>query len=162
MSEKSLIAGKRILIVDDEMDVLDSLEDLLTDCELIKASTFEDARRLLEWEKFDLAILDIMGVNGYELLKIANNKGVKAVMLTANALSPEDTVKSHKEGAALYVPKDKIAEIETYLNDVLEGEKKGKSTWWRWIERFASLYDQKFDKEWRYKDKTFWMGFPYA
>jgi DNA-binding response OmpR family regulator len=36
-----------------------------------KASTFEEARAHLENQVFDIAILDIMGVNGYELLELA-------------------------------------------------------------------------------------------
>lgn len=47
---------------------------------------------------FDLAILDIMGVDGYKLLKIAVEQEIIAVMLTAHALSPEDTVKSFRMG----------------------------------------------------------------
>ena len=162
MTKKDLIKGKRILIVDDEPDILETLEELLTTAKITKAATFEEAKGLLETEPFDFAILDIMGVNGYELLKIANGKNIKALMLTAHALTPEDTIKSHKEGAALYVPKDKMVDIVTYLEDVLEAERKGKSTWWLWIDRFADYYDEKFQKDWQFKDKDFWKGFPYA
>jgi len=162
MEKKSLVEGKRVLIVDDEPDVLDTLEELLSMGKVKKCTTFEEAKTLLETEKFDIAVLDIMGVDGYELLKLANRKKVLSVMLTAHALSPENTVKSFKEGAALYVPKDKIADIVTYLEDVIEAKDKGKSTWWRWIDRFAAYYDEKFEKDWQYRDKNFWKGFPYA
>lgn len=161
MADKDRLQGKRILIVDDEADVLETLEELLSMGEVVKAVSFEKAKELLEKERFDLAVLDIMGVRGYELLAVAKKKKVPAVMLTAHALSPENTRKSHKEGAALYVPKDKIGDIETYLNDVLQAKEEGKSTWWRWIDRFADFYDEKFEKDWRYKDKDFWKGFPY-
>jgi len=162
MAKKDLIKGKKILIVDDEPDVLETLEDLLSSARITTAGSFEDAKQLMEKEHFDIAILDIMGVNGYELLKIATGKKIPAIMLTAHAFTPQDTMKSHKEGAALYVPKDRMIDIVTYLDDVLEAEEKGKTTWWRWIERFADLYDQKFEKDWRYKDPTFWKGFPFA
>jgi CheY-like chemotaxis protein len=162
MAKKDLIKGKQILIVDDEPDVLETLEDLLSTAKITTAGTFEEAKKRMEAEHFDIAILDIMGVNGYELLKIANQKKITAIMLTAHAFTPEDTMKSHQEGAALYVPKDRMIDIVTYLDDVLEAEEKGKTTWWRWIDRFADLYDQKFQKDWRYKDKAFWRGFPYA
>ena len=162
MAKKDLIEGKRILIVDDEPDILETLEELLATADIIRATTFEEAKGLLETESFDFAILDIMGVNGYELLKIANGKNIKAIMLTAHALTPEDTIKSHKEGAALYVPKDKMVDIVTYLEDVLEADRKGKSSWWHWIDRFADYYDEKFEKDWQFKDKDFWRGFPYA
>jgi len=162
MAKKDLIKGKRILIVDDEPDILETLEELLVTASIIKAATFEEAKGLLETEPLDFAILDIMGVDGYDLLKIANGKNIKAIMLTAHALTPEDTIKSHKEGAALYVPKDKMVDIVTYLEDVLEAERKGKSSWWRWIDNFADYYDEKFQKDWQFRDKDFWRGFPYA
>jgi DNA-binding response OmpR family regulator len=97
---ESLLDGKRILIVDDEPDVLAILEDLLSMYDVVKASDFLEAKDLLTTQYFDLAILDIMGVDGYKLLEIAVERKVIAVMLTANALSPEDTVKSLKDGAA--------------------------------------------------------------
>jgi DNA-binding NtrC family response regulator len=160
MMANERLDGKRILIVDDEPDVLQTLEDLLETCDVIKASTFLEAKDLLESQHFDLAILDIMGVDGYELLKIANEKKVITIMLTAHALSPEDTIKSFKEGAASYVPKEGIAKIKTYLNDILEGKEKGKSVWWRWLDRWASYYDKRFGPTWRDKDKEFWEKFP--
>jgi len=82
-------------------------------------------------------------------------------MLTAHALSPEHTIRSYKRGAALYVPKDKIANITDYLEDILHAVKAGKSTWWRWLERFGSFYDKKFEQDWKSKDKDFWKSFPY-
>ena len=162
MEKKNLLEGKKILIVDDEPDVLDTLVDLLDTCDVVKASTFDEAKAALEKQSFDIAILDIMGVEGYSLLDIAKQQKIIPVMLTAHALSPEHTIKSYKRGAALYVPKDKIANIVDYLEDVLEAITRNKSTWWRWLDRFASYYDEKFEKDWQWKDKDFWKSFPYA
>jgi DNA-binding response OmpR family regulator len=64
MDKDKLLEGKRILIVDDEPDVLATLEDLLPMCVVTRASTFEHAKDLLEDHYFDMAILDIMGVAG--------------------------------------------------------------------------------------------------
>lgn len=154
-----LLNGKRILIVDDEPDVLDTLEHLLPMCDVVKAVRFEEARDLLENEFFDMAVLDIMGVNGYKLLEIAGRRNVIPVMLTAHALSPGDTVKSFKEGAAYFVPKEKMAEIAMYLNDVLEAQEKGKKFWQRWFDRFAAYYDSKFGPRWKELDEDFWNKF---
>ena len=132
MKEEPRLEGLKVLIVDDEPDVLDSLVELLPMCDLVRASNFEEAKELLENMYFDLAILDIMGVDGYELLKIATKRSVIAVILTAHALSPENIVKSYKEGAGLFIPKEKMAYITTYLNDILEAKEKGRSLWWRW------------------------------
>jgi DNA-binding response OmpR family regulator len=155
--KEDMLKGKKILIVDDEPDVLDTLEDLLSMCEVVKATSFEEAKKQLETQFFDMAVLDIMGVNGYELLKIAVAKKVTAVMLTAHALSPEDTMKSFKGGAAFYVPKDKIAEMETILRNVLEAQKKGKNTWMPFMGWAEAYYNAKFGPKWEEgRDKEMW------
>ncbi|MDD5206664.1 MAG: response regulator, partial [Desulfobacterales bacterium] len=106
MAESALLQGKKILVVDDEPDILDIMEDLLKMCRVVKAANFDTAKELLETQYFDLAVLDIMGVDGYGLLKIANEKRVPAVMLTAHAFNPPNLVRSIREGAAAYIPKE--------------------------------------------------------
>jgi DNA-binding NtrC family response regulator len=160
MPRADLLERKRILLVDDEPDVLDTLEELLNMCEVVKASTFERANELLEKEPFDMAVLDIMGVSGYFLLGIANEKNVIAVMLTAHALSPEDIMRSYREGAASYVPKDQITKIATFLRDILEAKEQGRHFWWRWLDRLGFVYwDKKFGPQWRDRDQEFWEKF---
>jgi hypothetical protein len=85
-----------------------------------------------------------MGVRGYELLEIAKAKGILVVMLTAIAPGPESLELSQKKGRSLLVPKEKISDIEIYLNDVLEAQEKGKSLWSRWLDRFGEYFDCKF------------------
>ena len=149
MSNTDLLNYKRVLIVDDEPDVLDSLEELLPMCEVVRASSFEEAKDLLETQYFDIAILDIMGVDGYKLLDIAKQREVIPVMLTAHALSPDNLAKSYKEGAASYVPKEEMANITTFLNDILEAKEQGKSVWWRWLDRLGAYFDNKFGPNWQ-------------
>lgn len=154
--KRSLLDGKKILIVDDEPDVLETLAELLPMCDVEKTATFDDAKKLLETQSFDMAILDIMGVDGYELLKIANQRDVIAVMLTAHALSPDNVKKSHKEGAASYVPKEKMGDITTFLNDILEANEKGENVWWRWLKRFGSYFNKIFGPDWQENEKDYW------
>jgi DNA-binding NtrC family response regulator len=160
MNEKNLLEGKRILAVDDEPDILETLEALLPMCLVVKASTADQAKQLMDSQSFDIAILDIMGVDGYKLLEVARKKKIIAVMLTAHALSVESTIKSFKGGAAFYVPKDEMAKIETFLTDILEAESKGESSWWRWLDRLGAYYEKKFGREWQKDDKDFWRKFP--
>ena len=162
MKEKNLLQGKRILIVDDEKDVLDTLRQLLSMCEITAAATFEQAKSLLETKGFDLAILDIMGVNGYELLDIAKKKGIIPVMLTAHALSVESTVKSFKKGAFYFLPKDEMPKIASHLTDMLRAAARGESIWVRWLERFDDYYERRFGPDWKDKDKDFWDKLPYV
>jgi len=160
MTENKLLDGKRVLAVDDEQDVLDTLVDLLPMCEVVKAPSFEAAKKLLESQHFDLAILDIMGVDGYGLLDIATRKNIPAVMLTAHAWSPDNLVRSIKEGAVSYLPKEELANITDYLNDVLTAKKEGRNPWDSWHERLpTSYFERRWGAAWKDNDREFWDTF---
>jgi DNA-binding NtrC family response regulator len=161
MNEKNQLQGKKILIVDDEPDILETLEELLSECEIEKASSFKEAKNKLEKQNFDMAILDIMGVDGYRLLDIANSKKVTSVMLTAHAMTVEDTLKSYKKGAAYFVPKAEMHNIAVFLSDILEAKEKGKSSWWRWLDRLGSYYDKEFGPDWKEGNRDFWEKMNY-
>ena len=151
MAEKSRLDGKKILVVDDEPDVLNTVEELLSMSHITKALDFESARDFLEGESFDIVILDIMGVRGYDLLEIATARKTTAVMLTAHAMSPEHVEKSQKEGAAFFIPKEKISDIAVYLDDILEAQERGQNTWTRWFNRMADYFEDKFGPDWQKK-----------
>lgn len=155
MSNISL-ENKKILIVDDEPDVLDSLEELLNMCTISRAQSFEEASRLLETREFDMAILDIMGVDGYQLLETANRKNVTTVMLTAHALSPDNIKKSYLGGACSYIPKEEMINIEAFLVDVLNAKKEGKNPWTSWYKRLSLFCEEKFGPDWDKDEKEFW------
>ncbi len=157
MDPHKLLKGKMVLIVDDESDVLDQLTELLDMCRIDTASSFEEGKRLLENESYDIAVLDIMGVKGFELLSIANKQNIPALMLTAHALSEESLKKSAEEGASYYAPKDEIDKIDLFIADVLEAKEKNKSPWDRWFERLGSFYDKRFHgTNWREEEREFW------
>lgn len=156
MSRESILDGKRVLIVDDEQDILEILEELLKMCRVVKASNFEEAKEVLEGQELDIAILDIMGVDGYGLLELANRKQIPAVMLTAHAFTPDNLIRSVKEGAASYLPKEEMSRIAEFLADVLEARKKGVSPWEPWVEKLpTSYFEKRFGAMWRASDKEF-------
>ena len=167
MNSDKLLLGKRLLIVDDEQDVLDTLFDLLGDCKIDQASSYEEAVEFFQKGRYDLAILDIMGVDGYGLLKIAGEQGVPAIMLTAHALSEENLLRSAEEGAVYYAPKEELINIKMIVVEVIEALENKKSTWEKMFERLAGYYDKKFNgPDWRKKQQEFWkekLGtLPYA
>lgn len=159
MASDNILNGKKILIVDDEVDVLESLEDLLDECEVETASTFESAKELLEQNAYDAAILDIMGVRGFDLLKIATEKKIPALMLTAHGLNPDNLVGSIKLGAKSYIPKEKMSEIDLYLKEIFVAQEKGVEKSGNWFARLNSFFDERFGSGWKNKDKKFWNEF---
>jgi len=158
MEATHLLKGKRILVVDDEPDILDTIVDLLDMCLVETATDFSTGEKSLQRGTYDAVILDIMGVDGYRLLKIANELNVPAIMLTAHALTPENLVKSIKEGAYAYLPKDKMVDIADYLADLFAARQKGKKTG-TWFTRLQPLFDEKFGPGWKDQDRAFWKDF---
>ena len=147
MSDIKILEGKKLLIVDDEPDVIETLKDLLDMCIIDMATDFETAEKLLDQNKYDITVLDIMGVKGYDLLDIANKKGVPALMLTAHALSPDNFAKSISGGAKAYIPKEKMTEIAIYLSDLLKAQ-EGIEKPHRWFTRLKSFFNVQFGKDW--------------
>lgn len=156
MNPEKMLKGKRILIVDDEEDILEFLTELLEVAKLDRATSFEQAKEMLETNFYHAAVLDIMGVRGYDLLKIANEKKVPALMLTAHALSKENLKRSFEEGAAYYVPKDEIGKVDIYLADILEALDKKRNVFAKWYERLSGFCDRRFGPNWKDEDPKFW------
>jgi DNA-binding response OmpR family regulator len=156
MDTRKALKGKWILVVDDEEDILQIVYELLEMCKIDTASTYEQAKALLEKNQYHAAILDIMGVRGYDLLDIAIRRDIPALMLTAHALSKEDLKKSAERGAAFYAPKDEINNIALYVADVLEARAKKQNSWTKWYERLSGFCDRRFGKDWKDQDPDFW------
>ena len=146
MSENSPLQDKVILTVDDEQDVLESVEELLGMCQVVKKSTYEDAVDFMKTNSPDLAILDIMGVNGFELLKFCVEKKVPAVMLTAHAFTVESLKESLELGARAYLPKEKMADMVPFLEDVLT--RGHQETWQRLFDRLGGFFNATFGRKW--------------
>ena len=157
MNEHANIWGRKLLIVDDEKDILEVLIGLLEMCKIDSASSFEEAKNYLEQFDYDLVILDIMGVKGFDLLEIAKKRGIPALMLTAHALTEESLKQSAEGGAAYFVPKEEIERIATFVADVLEAKEKNKNPWARWFQRLGRTFDGIFTgPNWREREKEFW------
>ena len=157
MSE-SILNGKKILAVDDEPDVLSVLEEEIMDacpnCKLDKATTYEAAVKLLESQTYDVVILDIMGVKGFDLLDMAVKKNLKVAMLTAHALSPEALKRSYDMKARAYLPKEKLGEVVPFLEDMLKHD--FESGWKHLFEKLHGFFTDKFESDWEKKTGMDW------
>ncbi|MCF6247042.1 MAG: response regulator [Desulfobacula sp.] len=159
MDNQSILENKRVLVVDDEPDILETLEELLYMCSVDTAATFQDAVALLKNNTYDVAVLDIMGVKGYDLLKITHKIDTPSLMLTAHALTPDNLKQSIEQGADAYVPKDKLIDISMYVSDVLNSRKAGKKAPVKWFSLLKPVFDKLFGEGWRKKDRDFWDEF---
>jgi len=153
MTSESPLKDKVVLVVDDEPDVLETVEEQLDMCLVHKAGDYDTALQYLLSYTYDIVILDIMGVRGFELLKNAVSRGFPTVMLTAHALSPESLKKSIKLGAVSFLPKEKTSELTLFLEDVVLG--KGKPVWQKLFDRLGNYFNRRFGPDWKEKDKFF-------
>jgi len=155
--KESVLNDKRVLAVDDEPDVLDTLRDQLDEFPGLvfdSATDYDRGYHLLRSWTYDLVILDIMGVRGFDLLNASVSLGFPTVMLTAHALNKEALKKSIEMGARAYIPKEKMAEIVPFLEDVLS--LAYRPGWKRVFEKLGGFFSAKFGPGWEKNEKEFW------
>ena len=155
----SILSGKRILAVDDEIDILETIEDILDDADIDTAGDYEAASQKIKTNAYDLAILDIMGVNGLQLLEETVAKGIPTVMLTAHAVNPEALMESIQKGAISYLPKEKLAELDELLQVLLDAHQKGDPPWKLLFEKLGTFFDERFGEGWQAREEKFWKEF---
>ena len=153
MSQESPLKDKIILVVDDEPDVLETVGEELDMCLVHKAKDYDTALQYILSYTYDVVILDIMGVNGFELLKTAVSREFPTIMLTAHAVTPEALKKSMKLGAVSFLPKEKMSELRDFLEDVVTDG--GKSIWIKFFDRLEGYFNKRFGPDWKEKDKFF-------
>jgi CheY-like chemotaxis protein len=151
--DDSILNDLAILIVDDEPDILETIEDELYMCILHKAEDYETARDYLDNYKYDIVILDIMGVNGFELLKQSVSKGFPTVMLTAHSLTPDALKKSIQLGAVFFLPKETLPELRFFLEELVTN--KFIPSWMSFFERLNVYYNKYFGPNWKENDQFF-------
>lgn len=122
---------QRILIVEDEEPISNLIKiNLITEGYMCKC-VFNgiDAANIIEDEKFDLILLDIMlpGIDGYELLEYIKPFKIPVIFITAKG-TVENRIKGLKLGADDYIVKpfqigELIARVEAVLRRVNRGDK---------------------------------------
>lgn len=153
MSEESALKGMTLLVVDDEPDILEVLGEVLEMAVVHKAGDYNTALQHLLGYSYDAVVLDIMGVNGFQLLKRSVERGFPTVMLTAHALTPEALKKSIKLGAVSFLSKEQVGEIRAHLEEVVRGGKK--QVWQKAYGKIAAYFNRRMGPGWKEKDAFF-------
>ena len=156
---ESFLKGIHILAVDDEEDILETIVEILDESRVDTARDYQSASQKIKERKYDLAILDIMGVDGLKLLEETVARDIPTVMLTAHAISPETLMESIQKGAISYLPKESLADLDDLLNDLLGAYHSGEPPWKLLFEKLGDFFDKRFDSEWKQKDQEFWSEF---
>jgi CheY-like chemotaxis protein len=159
---ESILNGKSILAVDDEPDVLEVLEDEILgyapNCKIEKVTTYQEASKRLESQNYDVVVLDIMGVRGFDLLEQSVKRNFQTAMLTAHSLNPESLKRSIEMGAYAYLPKEKLGEIVPFLEDILESS-DGSTVWGRLMIKLEGYFASRWGELWKKSEEKFWKDF---
>ena len=100
--KKTILKSKEVLAVDDEPDVLALIDEELEEYGVIldTASTYEEAADKIASMTYDIAILDIMGVRGFELLSQAVTRKISGGDAHRAHGECGGTQKIHRDGSA--------------------------------------------------------------
>ncbi|HGJ64773.1 TPA: response regulator [bacterium] len=124
--------AKKILIIDDEPDVIETLEFMLKarGFEIISASDGLSGLSRAKTDNPDLILLDIMmpGMDGYEvcskLKRETATKNIPIIMLTAKGES-DAVLSAHKSGANDYIVKPyNLPTLLAKLNKFIKTQKR--------------------------------------
>lgn len=149
------LEGKRILVVDDEPDVLDTAKELLSSAHVVTVGNFDEARRLIAAERFHLVILDIMGVNGFALLDACRTNSMPAAMLTAHAINLESLNVAVKLGAVSFLPKEELQRLPELVAEILEDLAQGQTHWAKLFKRLGPFFKEKLGVLWEDEKSKF-------
>ena len=105
-----MISGSKILIVDDNPEIIEILADFLTlnNCDIHKALTGQEALKILDKKDVEVVILDVKlpDINGISLLDmIKENRPTTAVIMATGYYDPNFVVDAMKKGASDFLLK---------------------------------------------------------
>ncbi|MFH0823836.1 MAG: response regulator [Pseudomonadota bacterium] len=143
-----ILKGKKILAVDDEPDVLDIIREELASSEVVIAGDFHAAERYIRENDFDLVILDIMGVDGFTLLKACGERRLPASMLTAHAINAESLNTAMRLGAVSFLPKEELHRLPEFVAEIFEQLEKGETHWNKLFKRLGPFFKDRLGVDW--------------
>ncbi|MEE4363169.1 MAG: response regulator [Desulfotignum sp.] len=156
---KSFLKDKHILAVDDEQDIIETIQEILDTATVDVAKDYETASEKIFNTRYDLAILDIMGVNGIKLLEECVKRDIPAIMLTANAMNPRSLIESIKKGAISYLSKEHLSDLDTLIDELMGARSQGKPTWKLLFDKLGDHFDLRFGDNWKDENRDFWDDF---
>jgi FixJ family two-component response regulator len=110
-SGKAAVSKPRVLVVDDEADLLEVITDTVgkkLNCRLVTAKNVAQARKVLESQKIDLLLTDVNlpDGDGMTLLSVLHlhQPQADAIVMTGQA-NMDEAIEAMREGASDFVPK---------------------------------------------------------
>ena len=153
MTNNSFLTDKRILVVDDEWDVLESIYDHLSSARSLDITSDRDnALDCIANNPYDFAILDIMSDHGIELLEECVKKDIPAIILISATAPRELLMTAVKKGAVSYLAKKHTDELKTLIYQLFESQEQGDPAWKLMFKKLQEITNGDFwtgsEKKW--------------
>ena len=152
MSKTSFLKDKRILVVDDEWDVLESIHDHLSSACIDITSDRDNALEYISNNRYDFAILDIMNGHGIELLEECVKKDIPAIILITATAPRELLMEAVKKGAVSYLAKKHLDELKTLIYQLFASQDQGNPEWKLMFKKLQEISNGDFwtgsEKKW--------------
>ena len=123
---------------------METIQDMLEMSTVDVALDYQAASEKINRNRYDLCILDIMGVNGLTLLEEAVEKKLPTVMLTAHSLNYQTLMLSIRKGSIAFLPKEKLADLDRLLDRLLGAHQAKESTWKILFDEMGDFFTDKF------------------
>lgn len=111
---------KRILVAEDERPIAKAMELKLNHSGFDVRVAFdgEEALKILETEKFDLILLDLVmpKMNGFQTLQEIKNRGIETPVVVSSNLSQEEDLKKAQDLGAI----DFLIKSDTQISEIVE------------------------------------------
>ena len=155
MAERNpYLKGKKILAVDDEEDILNTLVEALEEAHVDRAADYQTALKLIEREQLRPGHPGHHGGIRSQAVEKTVEKSIPTVMLTAHALSAETLLASIRKGAIFYLPKEKLAEIDTDPEPTARIHGIWPTTWNLLFDKLGDFFDEKFGPDWKKRTRS--------
>ncbi len=138
-----------ILVIDDDPYVIDAFELILEDmdnCNLFSFVSFSQAKELVNKEKINLALIDIVlpEIDGYEVCRILkqhqNANKAYFILMSADKHQLLDRIKAYKVGAQEFLSKPfDLKEVELIILSKIEFQQQTKDKTFEETENFISV-----------------------
>ena len=120
ISSKGPLDKRKVLVVNNDPDIFESLERYLDVCRLYKASDIRTAMVYLEYRLFDIVIWDTDSIEPLDLSGNLLKKGIPTVFFMEGQ-NPDDNLNKYiKQGAVPLPNRNNLSGIKSFLEGLVQ------------------------------------------
>ena len=153
--------GKRILVIDDDPDLLEILEEEILaahpDFKVEKAHRFCQAVEKMTCITYDAVILDMTNGYAFKLLQLAQSRHLRVGLLTTYPILPKHPRLPTQMAARAFLSKERLGDVVPFLHKIMDGKTKDVFLLKRLLQKLVGIVRLPVQIEFPYR---FFRGLP--